>query len=273
VISRRSRHDGWPYGQPPSAFTLNHASPQAKGLVGWWPTAGTPGASVLHNYSSRKQLVGTFPGGAANPAWATERALGVVISYSGAQDVTVASFNISAVTVSMWVKTSQVADMHLLNRDISAAHRVWQFRIQDSGGRKLQFVCFNTTGGLNTATGTTILTDGVLHHVVGTYGSEMISVYVDGLYEGQAGRTGTLSQQVAEMRIGKPGGFGGGYYTGLVGDIRVYNRALSPAEIWQLWAPQTRWDLYRPLLDSVVAKAPTVGTGSRTLATTGAGAS
>ena len=30
-------------------------------------------------------------------------------------------------------------------------------------------------------------------------------------------------------------------------DVRAWNRALTAAEVWQLYDPRTRWDLYYPL--------------------------
>jgi len=34
---------------------------------------------------------------------------------------------------------------------------------------------------------------------------------------------------------------------GYIGDVRLYNRALTAAEVWQLYDPATRWELYAPL--------------------------
>ena len=51
------------------------------------------------------------------------------------------------------------------------------------------------------------------------------------------------------MLIGRRG-YGNSFY-GLLSDVRIYNRALSAAEVWQQWAPQTRWELYRPLVRRV----------------------
>ena len=276
MIGRRTRHGGWPYGQQPTAFVLNRASQQAKGLVGWWPTAGAPGASVLRDCGNRK-LNAPFLGGVSNPIWATEPAMGGVLQYEGGDWINTPDFRIPFVTLTAWIKTTQAvsAYFHLLNRDNGSTARVWQFRVYNSGGHKLQFICWNSVGGFATATGTTVVNDGVLHHVAATYDGIAVKVYVDGFFDGSANLAGVAVSQSASIMVfgGAVGAAPGAKFVGLMGDVRVYDRALSDAEIWQLWAPQTRWGLYRPLLDSVVAKAPTVGTGSRTLATTGAGAS
>lgn len=44
------------------------------------------------------------------------------------------------------------------------------------------------------------------------------------------------------------------------GDVRFYNRVLSPQEIFQLWAAQTRWELYRPAKWRTIVSAPSGGT-------------
>ena len=37
------------------------------------------------------------------------------------------------------------------------------------------------------------------------------------------------------------------YFNGLTTDYRIYNRALNAAEIYALYNPKTRWDLYKPI--------------------------
>jgi hypothetical protein len=39
----------------------------------------------------------------------------------------------------------------------------------------------------------------------------------------------------------------GHYFNGNLAHACVWNRALSVAELWQDWAPETRWDFYYPL--------------------------
>jgi hypothetical protein len=42
--------------------------------------------------------------------------------------------------------------------------------------------------------------------------------------------------------IGAIGGISG--WDGLIADVRIYKRALSDAEVWALYDPRSRWDLY-----------------------------
>lgn len=56
----------------------------------------------------------------------------------------------------------------------------------------------------------------------------------------------------------------GATYTGYIQDIRRYDVPLSNAEIWALYAPQTRGDLYRPAAGPRIwdAAAPPAATGN-----------
>jgi hypothetical protein len=56
----------------------------------------------------------------------------------------------------------------------------------------------------------------------------------------------TLPSNAVES-IGKydaPGGGTGNNLNGTIADVRVYNRALTDAEVWELYDPRSRWDLY-----------------------------
>ena len=80
VIYRRDRfRQGQTFGRP---FRLNKHSPQARGLVGWWPTLGG-GGNVLRDRSGRGND-GAFPGGTADPTWTRDAERGLVVDYDGA---------------------------------------------------------------------------------------------------------------------------------------------------------------------------------------------
>jgi hypothetical protein len=45
---------GWVGGNPPTVpFKLNECSPQARGLIGWWPALGSRGGNVWYDLSGR----------------------------------------------------------------------------------------------------------------------------------------------------------------------------------------------------------------------------
>jgi hypothetical protein len=72
-------------------------------------------------------------------------------------------------------------------------------------------------------------------------------LYVDGRQDGSNTSATTTMRAVDELQFG--GAFGGGSrdlptLAGAMSDARFYSRALNDAEVWSLYDPQTRWDLY-----------------------------
>jgi hypothetical protein len=62
------------------------------------------------------------------------------------------------------------------------------------------------------------------------------------------------------------------YTDGWIADFRLYTRALSPAEVWQLYDPQTRGELFLPPRWQVMT-APPAGGATEALSGTSAGVS
>ncbi|MHA1555088.1 MAG: LamG-like jellyroll fold domain-containing protein [Alphaproteobacteria bacterium] len=84
----------------------------------------------------------------------------------------------------------------------------------------------------------------VWNHVVAVLDGANWYLYVNGVQVG----TDTLGEDIGDpsvpMRIGDRGD-GAGELDGYIKDFRVYDRALSAKEVFDLWAPQTRWDLFQ----------------------------
>ncbi len=80
------------------------------------------------------------------------------------------------------------------------------------------------------ATGTTMLPLNTWTHVAGTYDGSALRLYVNGVLVKTLALAGSLAVTPGALRIGGHAG-AGQYFSGLVDEIRVYNRALSQAEI------------------------------------------
>ncbi|UCF42950.1 MAG: LamG domain-containing protein [Planctomycetota bacterium] len=72
------------------------------------------------------------------------------------------------------------------------------------------------------------------YHLTGVYNGSEVIVYIDGVAGTPAGHTGNIYNSSMPLRIS---GYGNGHRTvdGTIDDVRIYNRALSGAEIWQLY--------------------------------------
>ncbi len=86
---------------------------------------------------------------------------------------------------------------------------------------------------LHSDNGTTDVDDGRWHHVAGVYDGDFVRIYVDGIQEScrKIGRV-TLSSTPNPLIIGSAGGRGE-FYPGLIDEVAVYSRALSPTEVYE----------------------------------------
>jgi hypothetical protein len=95
-------------------------------------------------------------------------------------------------------------------------------------------------------TNATNLSADTVYHVAGVYdtSSQTVKLYINGILEGST-TTGTIPSSIGddagEISIGAEdtGGTPANYFDGHIDEVRVYNRALSPTEITNLynWAP------------------------------------
>jgi Concanavalin A-like lectin/glucanases superfamily len=74
------------------------------------------------------------------------------------------------------------------------------------------------------------VTDGVWHHLVGTYDGSNVCMYVDGERRGCAA-AGKIYYQPDLVAIGRDGGFNGSYFNGSIDEVAIYGAALSPAQV------------------------------------------
>jgi hypothetical protein len=99
-------------------------------------------------------------------------------------------------------------------------------------------VAFGTAGLSNIdLQSATSINDGQWHHIAGVYdGSANKYVYLDGVEDATIGATGSISANNFALGIGDNTENLTRGWIGLIDDVRVYNRALSPSEIADLYA-------------------------------------
>lgn len=82
--------------------------------------------------------------------------------------------------------------------------------------------------------------DAQFHHIAGVFDGASLSIYVDGVLEGQLAYSGVPLPSGRELRIGASwGGVEGGAIrevNGLIDDVRIYNHALTAGEVQLLSA-------------------------------------
>ncbi len=92
-------------------------------------------------------------------------------------------------------------------------------------------------------------------HVAATYDGTTARIYIDGALAASSTFTGNVGDSNT-WRIGAYGSTAGGFFDGLVDDVRIYSRALSPTEIQTDMASRIQPDLTPP---TVTAFTPVSG--------------
>jgi len=238
--SRAHRQPAWP-------FAVNWQSPQAAGLIGWWPMAPA-GGRTLHDVG-RGLTPGTIAGGAS---WTpdTLHGAGHALTFDGVNgtyvtcgDAASADFGTANFTVSFWVNVNAGASRALVLKDAYATgtdNGIFFFR--DSGSR------FGYWNGSATTVMVSSPTNGQWYHLVGVRtgtGANQLLLYVNGIQVATATESRTLSNSKNLTFGGDSTGLS--VMTGSLRDIRICNIALPPALVWQMFDARTRHDLYRPL--------------------------
>jgi hypothetical protein len=98
-------------------------------------------------------------------------------------------------------------------------------------GDSIHFGCNGPSGGNLNAT--TIVTDDTWHHAALMYNGTTQIIYIDGAEDARQASTGSINVSSYDFCIGENLDATGRHLTGLVDDVRIYNRALSLEEIQQ----------------------------------------
>ena len=113
----------------------------------------------------------------------------------------------------------------------------FEFGVSGSGfGSRWYLECGNSSvnNGWREASSAIAAVAGRLYHVAGTYDGSNIRIYVDGVLSGTTASTQLSGTQNTNCFIGLSSLNSGTdirRFNGIVDDVRVYNRALTPAEI------------------------------------------
>jgi hypothetical protein len=85
-------------------------------------------------------------------------------------------------------------------------------------------------GAYNIQTGTSQLPLNTWTHLAATYDGATLRLYVNGVQVGSRGVTGNVLVSTGALRIGGNAVWGE-YFSGLIDEVRIYNRALTQTEI------------------------------------------
>jgi len=205
----------------------------SEGEKGYWKFDEGSGTTAYDSTIYKNN--GTLTNG---PTWqsASNCVSGSCLSFDGSSNYVdcgnATSLNVTTVfTYEAWVKRlggfgsiQNIIAKNSLGSNINSAP-TWYF----DANNKVSFVVQGVAliGGGNTA-----ITDTAWHHLVITRDSaNNWKWYLDGNSDGLVVSSYTPTSNNGNLYIAT--GFGGYYFNGLIDEVRIYNRALSPAEILQ----------------------------------------
>lgn len=231
---------GWPFRHPPNMpFELNAASPQADGLVAWWPVLGSWNLDLLRDYSGNKlHLSATLPD--------------LQTTYLGPSfqiDAAGEAFSITderlapSAALTWWVRFIPLSGLGvaatLMSKGAADTTSELAFQWMPAGTTRALLHQWGAVAGTRTAT------VGSATDVALTYnGGSTFTLYMDGLYDNSGDLTTPHVATGEPFQIGVFGSASPSHAKIL--EARVYAGELSPAAILALSNPATRWELYSP---------------------------
>jgi len=209
------------------------------GLVGYWSFNGMDMAATTAFDKSGQNNNGTLTNGPVR----SEGKIGQALSFDGLDDKidfgnpSTLDVSTTAWSFSLWFKTSSTgAYQFLLGKSQTAVTQSWEVRI--TNGNVLQTNWYDNLNN-DFVTGTTVVTDGRWHNVAVTRqggAGGTITLWLDGKSEGTTSETPRNVSNSYSVTMGTDGRAPGIFpYTGLIDEVRVYNRALSVDEIKRLY--------------------------------------
>lgn len=260
---------GWnPYYKPPPGSVIDYQDPLANGLVGCWLTNEGAGATEIRDLTRNRQN-GTLTG---TPTW-TASEKGWALDHNGSSDYVTfgtdlfTESELAAGTISIWAKA---ASLPSAEKVVFAAENVCIIRWDTYllGGYKIGIYTYDGSG--EDAIGTTWST-GEWAHLLITWDGTTVYFYKDGAEIGNSpAGVPDWDSATATWYIGQRNN--GRYWDGDVTNLQIWNRALSGAEVAQLYrqpygfirtpAPR-KWYWDTVVGDVTVTPSAQAGTGAQ----------
>ncbi len=187
------------------------------------------GSGTTVGDSSANANIGTV----ANASWTSSGKFGGALSFNGTNSlVTVADSTsldlTSAMTLEAWVYPTALNDWRTILMKESSGTHVYLLYANDDAPRPAAY--FRTGSVEKGAQGTTILPRNAWSHVAATYDGTTFRLFVNGVQVASAAATGLINTSNLPLRIGGSTVWGE-YFSGRIDEVRIYNRALSAAEV------------------------------------------
>ncbi|MCX6793034.1 MAG: prepilin-type N-terminal cleavage/methylation domain-containing protein [Candidatus Falkowbacteria bacterium] len=201
------------------------------GLVGWWKFDEGSGTTVIDSIGNS---TGTWSG-TGSPRYVAGKVGPYAGQFNGSDDYVnfgnSIALNGTRTTIIGWAKFTTLGGIAL---DNSNSYRLIA---SDVNGSRLsaRFATTNVSWSSGTVIGSTSLSISQWYHVAFTYDGSYAKVWLNGKEDGVTAATGDLMPSGRNNFIGTYNYFNCCFFNGVIDDVRIYNRALSAAEILALY--------------------------------------
>jgi hypothetical protein len=215
-------------GSPKTIAVTLTVTSAASNLIGAWGFDETSGTTAAD--ASGRGNTGTLNG----PTWNTAGKFGGALSFDGVNDwVTVADADVLDLTTGMtmeaWVRPTAVGSLwRTVMLKEQPGSLIYALYAGDGRGRAATDVFTSSDLGLS---GTTATALNAWTHLAATYDGATLRLYVNGVQAATRAVTGSIRASTGALRIGGNGTWNNEWFAGLIDEVRLYNRALTAAEI------------------------------------------
>jgi hypothetical protein len=239
-----------------------------RGKVGHWaPNLGCTGVNEIRDVSGMGRH-GTTAGSMTIDDWVIGRN-GFALDFDGSNDYIAGNHSnltgTGSYTATCWFKLANTT------QDSGVAYFVTQWSGDGAGNPHIMFnftdiiyfrhrdsayatqgYSFDTNGGIGTT----------WHHAASVFNGSTIQGYIDGVPVGSAVSANPPRTDTNVWEMGARSSGTEGRLTGQLDDVRIYNRALSAAEIWEMYTkPLSDLELRRPVISHPPVIPPPSGEG------------
>jgi hypothetical protein len=210
---------------PVSVTVNNSIPPPPTGLVAAW--GFDAGAGMQTADASGNGHAGTISGA----AWTTSGRYGSALNFDGVNDwVTVADAAAldltNRMTLSAWVRPDSLQGYRSLIFKETSANVAYSLYAHD-GTRPASWVYTNQ---YRSTAGGSALPLNAWSHLAATYDGSALRLFLNGVQVSQTSFAQNMITSTQPLRIGGDN-IWGEYFDGLIDEVRIYNRALTAAEI------------------------------------------
>jgi uncharacterized repeat protein (TIGR02543 family) len=203
------------------------------GLIAWWPGSG-----------SANDVIGNNNGALQNGATFAPGKVGTAFSFDGVNDYVLVPDSrgldaSSGLTIETWLKTSGTADYSRIvskYNDPAFGGDNNGFGFGFNTGGTMRCDIGNGFGSYTVALNSTVVANGQWHHAAVVFGSSHATVYVDGVAGTPVALTGFAPDTTQPLYLGQDPAVAGRFYTGLLDEVSIYNRALSASEVQAIYS-------------------------------------